>query len=175
MTKETEAAGASQVQMAPLPDDMEDRVVASLRARGLLGRPRLGFRHRRSRPLAALAAGLALFLGGTASGLGVAGRTTSHAFAQYDAMSAVDRAASVQRAGTEYVSALASLSASPLAPDDPALRAAKEVGRVALHAAALELARLDPGNPAIAQILAVLEGSPPAGGLDPEIHSVVWY
>ena len=175
MSHEIKIHGSGPEEVPP-PEGLEDRVVEALRSRGLLAfesKPRR--RPWSTRSVAAVAAGLALFLGGLASGLLIEGGATARALASLESASTIDRAASVQRAGTEYVSALASIPAPFLVPDDPALRVAQEVGWVALQAAAAELARLSPEDPAIAQVLAVLDRSMPGYEPGNSVKNLVWY
>ncbi len=150
---------------------LEDRVVGSLHAEGLLsGAARPASRWSRGWLVAAVAAGLALFASGTATGQWLAGRAAA------DVVSAVldsdphARAASVQETGSAYVRAVARLSDLAEDGDAEALRPGREAAQVSLHAAALELARLSPEDATIQLVLAVLEermtrqGQQPAGG-----------
>ena len=142
---------------------LEERVVGALRSEGLLGAPgahvAIPARRPRAWIAAAVAAGLALFASGVAVGQWNAGRGMAYAVS-----AAVDRTADpaqaateVQEAGSEYVRAVAHLAelAGPDAGGDVA--SGTEAARVALHAAALELARLSPDDPTLRLVLAVLE------------------
>jgi hypothetical protein len=108
---------------------------------------------------AAAAAGVALFASGFAAGQRTAGRDMA------DAVSAAlgrggdpaQAAAQVQEAGSEYVRAVAHLVELAGADRGADVASGREVARVALHAAALELARLSPDDATLKLVLAVLE------------------
>jgi hypothetical protein len=160
--EERQAFAALSRQRIP-PAALEERVVGALRAEGLLSQDT-----RRTagasgvRPwwtAAAVAAGVALFASGVAVGQWRAGGPTPDVVS-----TAVDRGADpeqaatqVQEAGSEYVRAVAHLA--ELAGRDGAgeLASGAEAARVALHAAALELARVRPDDPTLRLVLAVLE------------------
>jgi len=163
LTPEERAAFASLPRQRIPPAALEERVVGALRAEGLLsggatrsiGAPGV----RRSWVAAAVAAGLALF----ASGVAVGQWSASDRMA--DAVSAaLDRggdpeqaATQVQEAGSEYVRAVAHLAELAGRADDGEVASGAEAARVALHAAALELARVRPDDPTLRLVLAVLE------------------
>jgi hypothetical protein len=163
LTPEEREAFATLPRERIPPAALEERVVGALRAEGLLrgGRPALADTGRSHRPwtVAALAAGLALFASGVAVGQWHAGRGMA------DAVSAAldegtdpgEAATEVQEAGSEYVRAVARLAELAGAGDGGDVASGAEAARVALHAAALELARLRPDDPTLALVLAVLE------------------
>lgn len=146
------------------PREAEDRLVTLLHEEGLLrprGRrsaappPRRG--SRAGRALVAAAVGLALFSGGVTTGQWLAGRTTADVVAAALESSALAQAMEVQQAGSAYVRALARLSEMAESGDASAVGAGREAAGVALHAAAIELARLSPDDPAIQEVLNALD------------------
>jgi hypothetical protein len=160
---------------------LEERVVAALRAEGLLGNASPGARPapRPMRPwmAAAVAAGLALFASGVAVGQWHAGRGVADALS-----AALDRTADpaqaateVQEAGSEYVRAVAHLA--ELAGDGRGSDVASgtEAARVALHAAALELARLSPDDATLRLVLAVLEERAGAAADSVAPRKTIWF
>jgi hypothetical protein len=143
---------------------LEERTVRALREEGLLaadaahaGRTRPATKveagHRPWwRSAAAIAAGLALFAGGLSVGQMLGARQTVDAFQTVFEDGDVLLAAQVQRAGSDYVAALAALSATDggaAADTSQAL----EVALTALWAAASEIVRLAPDDPVTARIL----------------------
>lgn len=179
LTAEERNAFASLPRERIPPAALEERVVGSLRAEGLLGAPR-----RRRGPggpwiAAALAAGIALFASGVAVGQWSAGRGMVHAVS-----SALERAddpaqaaTQVQEAGSEYVRAVARLAELAGPGSDGELASGAEAARVALHAAALELGRLSPDDPTLRLVLAVLEeraaGASDTTGAAP--RNTIWF
>ena len=140
------------------PSHLEDRVARALQAQGLLasrpaGRPRV-----RVGPLAgAAAAGVVLFGAGVATGQWVAEESAAGLVSAVPETESADRAARVQEAGSAYVRAVARLSELAEAGETEGLDPGREAAHVALHAAALELARLSPADPTMRLILRVLE------------------
>jgi len=164
LTPEERAAfGALPRERIP-PAALEERVVGALRAEGLLGAPvtaarPAGPRRASSWLVAAAAAAVALFASGVAVGQWSAGRGMADAVS-----AALDRsgdpaqaATEVQEAGSEYVRAVARLAELAGGGDARDVASGTEAARVALHAAALELARLSPDDPTLRLVLAVLE------------------
>jgi hypothetical protein len=143
--------------------DSENRLVALLQGEGLLrprGRsapPRTRRGSRAERALVAAALALALFSAGVTTGQWLEGRTTANVVAAALQSNALAQAMEVQQAGSAYVRALARLSEMADAADAGALGAGREAAGVALHAAAIELARLSPDDPAIQEVLNVLD------------------
>jgi hypothetical protein len=122
---------------------LEQRVVRALRDRGLL---------RRARPApawlaAGLAASVALFAGGFATGQWIASRSMAHSLADAQVRSAGQAAEAVQRTGSAYIAALAALGGYADSTGNGAVRQGREAAMAALSAAAAELADLDPGDP----------------------------
>ena len=141
------------------PDDsLEERTVRALRSAGLL----------RSAPVrvirfplspawigAALAASLAIFVGGFGMGSWLEARHTTQVVAQLHEQDATRAAALVQQTGSAYVSAMAALaSASERATSPSEVSQGREVAVNALHAAANQLVRLAPEDPLAVNILA---------------------
>lgn len=153
---ERDALGRLPRERVP-PAHLEERVVGALRAEGLLGGAAAAKGGRWNRAgwlMAAAAAGLALFAGGTVVGQRMATRDAAAVMAVALGDDPASRAARVQETGSAYVRAVAGLSADGGAAGDAA---ALEAATVALHAAALELARVTPDDPTIRLVLAVLE------------------
>ena len=143
---------------------LEERTVKALRDEGLIGSSALtGGQMRegsgpdvRGRPwwrsAAAIAAGLALFAGGLSVGQMLGARQTADAFQTVFEEGDVRLASQVQRAGSDYVAALAALTeADGTAAADTSQ--ALEVALTALWAAANQIARLAPDDPLTARIL----------------------
>jgi hypothetical protein len=147
-------------EMVP-PAVLEERVVEAMKGEGLLRAPETGRNWprtlRRMGWVAATAAGLALFASGMVVGQWNATRAVATAMARSRGGDAVTQAARVQEAGSDYVRAVAHLADLAAQGDDRAVAPGREAARVALHAAALELARLTPDDATLRLVLAVLE------------------
>lgn len=142
---------------------LEERTVRALRAEGLLAEPTgkraaersvgaVVRRHLRWRSVAAAAAGVALFAGGLSVGQALGARQTVDAFHTVFEDGDARLASELQRAGSDYVAALAALAES----EDRAAAdsgQALEVALTALWAAANEIVRLAPDDPLAARIL----------------------
>ena len=142
---------------------LEERTVRALRQEGVLTSPparraQSGTTHVSShvrpwwRSVAAIAAGIALFAGGLSVGQMLGARQTADAFHTVFEDSDARLAAEVQRAGSDYVAALAALSETggqAAADSGQAL----EVALTALWAASNEIVRLAPDDPLAARIL----------------------
>jgi hypothetical protein len=151
----------------PLESDpgqlLEERTVRALREQGLLATPGVGGTTtvpagtlpRQHRPwwssAAAIAAGIALFAGGMSIGQVMGSRQTAEAFQTVFEEGDVRLASQVQRTGSEYVAALAALTAADGVAADSGQ--AVEVALTALWAAANEIVRLAPDDPLAARIL----------------------
>ncbi len=150
---------------------LEERTVKALRARGLL-------RHRRFGAfwMAAAAAAVALFAGGFALGQWTGSRTMTDSMLAIQQQSAEDAAALVQRTGSAYVLALASLASHADATPGAELDQGREVALAALYAAARELAEIAPDDPVSAQIRRLVAGTrDPTLPQDDEPRSVMWF
>ena len=160
---------AEREALAALPRErdpgrlMEERTVRALREEGLLapssGRPRRSahdLARAEGRPwwktAAAIAAAVALFAGGLSVGQMLGARQTVDAFQTvFDDGDAL-LAARVQRAGSDYVAALAALSVVDGGASADTSQAL-EVALTALWAAANQIVRLAPDDPLTARIL----------------------
>jgi hypothetical protein len=163
------------------------RIVRDLREDGTLrgagGGPgvpapyrRLDVGGRRVRPwlvaAVSMAASLALFASGALMGHWLGARSTERAFLAAREQDAAQLAQRVQEAGSAYVLALAALGDSrPVAGQAPApgtpvvpalaaseIRQGREAALAALYGAAVELARLAPGDPDVSEVIRILEG-----------------
>jgi hypothetical protein len=119
---------------------------------------------------AAVAAALAIFFAGLALGQARAGIDAVDLVTALHSAEAAERPSLVQRTGSLYVDAVASLAA--VRQDPETLGTGVEVGLAALYAAAYELARLHPEDPRLRQVIETL-GSQEANG-DPETD-VHWF
>lgn len=164
-----ELSPAEQEALAALPREkkperlMEERTVRALREEGLLappsgGRPQSDREPAKAegrpwwRSAAAIAAAVALFAGGLSVGQMLGARQTVDAFQSVFEDGDALLAARVQRAGSDYVAALAALSVADggaAADTSQAL----EVALTALWAAANEIVRLAPDDVLTARIL----------------------
>lgn len=148
---------------------LEERTVRELRSRGLL---RPSGPHR-AWWAAAAAAAIAFF----ASGYAIGQRSASIAFVESAAESqqaAMEAALQVQRTGSAWIAALASLGELSTDADPEALRQGREAARALLHSAALELADLEPGDPVAARLVWLLSESEPAGQ-DVDGQALIWF
>ena len=174
---------------------LEERTVAELKRRGLLGErgagsgsparddatPDVGSRSTtgRGRPRSAgpfhpawwaagVAAALALFFAGLSVGQARAGITADGLMTALRTAEAGERPTLVQQTGSLYVDALASLAAD--SPDREAVGTGVEVGLAALYAAAYELARLHPEDPRLRELVRVLESPVDDAGAEADVH-----
>ena len=121
---------------------------------------------------ASMAASLVLFGSGALMGHWMGARSTERAFLAVREQDGAQVAQRVQETGSAYVAALVALGdlrpaagqASPLGPAVAPARAVSEMrqGReaalAALYGAAVELARLAPGDPDVSEVIRILEG-----------------
>lgn len=153
---------------------LEERVVAALRNEGLLRSRRSA--GRRSGRWWVAAAAVTLFAGGVATGQALAARATADTVAAVVEADARASAALVQRTGSAYVTALASMAnqrgSGSLESADA--RQGSEVALAALRAAAEELARLDPDNALAKQVTLVLADTASVAG-EGERQHVIWF
>lgn len=141
-----EIPGIDQLPREAAPDrDLWPEIQARLTAQPVPVR-------RRSPLLLRLAAALLLFAGGVAVGH-VWGRSSVEPPAAVQADSPLAPATEVQRAGTEYVAALAALRREPRAE---VRGQGREAALSALVGAAHELARLAPGDAAASEVLSTV-------------------
>jgi hypothetical protein len=161
-------------QPSPL---LEERVVRELRDRGVLGRRgRRWFDITALRIAVAVAAAIVLLLGGF-----VLGRWTSALPGSPAGPSVVEArrlalAASLQRAGTAYVSALDELASSGIALDSDEMRQGREVALTTLYTAAGEVSRIVPKRHMAGQLLQALDvtAESEAQAANPD-ERVIWF
>ena len=122
--------------------------------------------------VASMAASLVLFGSGALFGHWVGAGSTERALLAVREQDNAQVAQRVQEAGTAYVSALVALGElRPVAGQAPALgtpvgpalaateiRQGREAALAALYGAAVELARLAPGDPDVSAVISILEG-----------------
>jgi len=151
---------------------VEERTVRALRARGLL-------RVTSVSPhwvVAASAAALALFALGFVAGQWAATRAVRDAVLAERNVTAMEAAQTVQRTGSAYVIALATMASMADSAPRSAVDQGREAAKSALYAAALELASLVPDDPIAAQIRRYLAGIKSRDATERgETRSVVWF
>lgn len=140
---------------------LEERVVMALRREGLLHAPRvLRLPLTPAWLVGAAAACLGLFAGGFALGGWLESRHTTDVLVQMherESASAAAAAAEVQRTGSAYVSALATLAAFADTSRSPQVMQGREVAVNALQAAASQMVRISPEDPLAVRILQGLD------------------
>ena len=161
---------------------LEDRVVAALQRRGLLAIPltSAAAERRRRTPwlVGAVAAALALFVGGFAAGQYFGTRSGAQAVlsgVQASGGSATEVAAHAERAGTMYVAALVALNQLSDSADAPTRARARQAAIALLGSAAEEVAHLAPNDPLAAAVLRGLSERSKEQGPAPSSRSVVWF
>jgi len=186
---ESELTPAERELFAALPRErepgrlLEERTVRALRERGLLHErtPAVEGRRRVLRfPAAwisgAIAAGLALFLGGLATGQYLGQRHATEMVSQVQARDAQTAALLVQQTGTAYVQALSKLTADTTGG---ANRQGREVAQQMLKQAADEVVRMNPNDQVASGILAAFDRAganrPAARGDTASNQRVVWF
>ena len=163
--------------------ELEDRVVAALQRRGLLPIPLAqtaagARRHLAPWLVGAIAASLALFVGGFAAGQYVGSRSGAAAAlsgVQASRGDVAEVAAHAERAGAIYVAALTALSQLSDTADAATRATARRAAMTAFGAAASEVARLAPDDPLAAAVMRGLDER--AAGQRPvsSTRSVVWF
>jgi len=161
---------------------LEERTVRALRERGLVrasaAAPARRIRFSAAWVSGAIAAALALFLGGLATGQYVASRNTTQLVTAMQQRDAQQAALMVQQTGSAYVQALTRLSQV-----SDTTRAGRQQGREVassmLRAAADEVVRLNPNDPVASGILAAFDRAKtqaaPAQRDTTGRQSVVWF
>jgi hypothetical protein len=137
---------------------LEERTARALRERGLLhapGKPRRVIRFHPGWLTGAVAAGLALFLGGLTTGQFLATRNMGEVVAVVQQHDQKQAALLVQQTGSAYVQALAKLSQASNTGAQG--RQGREVASSMLRAAADELVRMNPNDPVATGILAAFD------------------
>lgn len=157
---------------------LEARTVRALRDRGLLHAPAARPALRRV-PRAwlggAVAAGLALFAGGVATGQYVGARSTAQVVEAMRADDAGEAARLVQRTGTAYVDALGQFASMTDSTAGPARAQGREVAVRMLRAAADELVRIAPDDPVAAAVLAAFQRADSSAVRTGETQRTVWF
>jgi hypothetical protein len=133
---------------------LEERTVRALQAQGLLREKR---RVTASWLAAAMAAGAVLYLGGLATGQWLATRQTTQIVSDLQRDHALEAAALVQRTGSAYAQAIASLASLRTPGDSLSVSQGREVALTALYSAANELVRLTPDDPVVIRILQAMD------------------
>lgn len=160
---------------------LEERTVRALRERGLLQaaavKPRRVIRFHPGWMTGAIAAGIALFLGGISTGQYMATRNVVATVQQHDQRQA---ALLVQQTGSAYVQALAKLSQASNTTAGQQGQQGREVAQSMLRAAADEVVRMSPNDPVATGILAAFDraGVQRATAAGPDTaskQSVVWF
>lgn len=153
---------------------LEERTVRSLQAQGLLRKQR---RFSPSWLVAAAAAGAVLYLGGLATGQWLANRQTRDIVSDLQRDHTMEAAALVQRTGSAYAQAIASLASLRSPADSVSVSQGREVALTALYSAANELVRLTPDDPVVVRILQVMEheGTTPDTTRSANTRRVIWF
>jgi hypothetical protein len=159
---------------------LEERTVRALRERGLVHaatRPRRVIRFHAGWMTGAIAAGIALFLGGMSFGQHVATKSIATTIEQHDQRQA---ALLVQQTGSAYVQALARLSQASNTTAGVQGQQGREVAQSMLRAAADEVVRMSPNDPVATGILAAFDraGVRKAAAAAPDTASkerLVWF
>ncbi|HEX6041980.1 hypothetical protein [Longimicrobium sp.] len=158
---------------------LEERTVRALRERGLIEAPAAGGRIRRI-PRAwlggAVAAGIALFASGLATGQWVGARTTAQAVQATHAADTRQAALAVQQTGTAYVAAMSRFAELQDSAAAGQTAQGREVAARMLRAAADELVRIAPDDPLAAAVLAAFARADSAKSAQSgEKQGVVWF
>ena len=162
------------------PEGLEDRIVAMLRSGGLLAVPlrALNGSRRRWSPawlVGAVAASLALFATGFATGQYMGARSATIAAAIGFGGSLAERTQHVERTGSQYVAAVAALLQERDTSDSAARVRATQTALDGLAAAAQEVARLAPDDPLAAAVLRSVTERRRATQAPVAQRAVVWY
>ena len=169
---ERKAFAALEKQNAP-SRLLEERTVQALQAEGLLRRK---WRFNSPRLVAAAAAAAVLYLGGLATGQWLANRQTTQIVSDLQRDHALEAAALVQRTGSAYAQAIASLAALRTPNDTSSVSQGREVALAALYSAANELVRLTPDDPVVIRILQAMdEDSVPDTTQSANTRRVIWF
>jgi len=138
---------------------LEERTVRALRERGVLQAAAAETRRRLRFPAAwvsgAIAAGIALFLGGLATGQYMGARHAAEMVNAVQRQDAQNTALLVQQTGTAYVQALSRLS--QVSDTTRGSSQGGEVARQMLRQAASEVVRISPNDPVASGILAAFD------------------
>lgn len=157
---------------------LEERTVRALRERGLVHAPARARRVLRFNPAwlaGAVAAGIALFFGGLATGQYMATRSVVAVVRQQDQQQAAQL---VQQTGSAYVQALSRLSQVSNTTAGAQGQQGREVAQAMLRAAADEVVRMNPNDPVATGILAAFDRAKAQQRAAPDTagkQSVVWF
>jgi hypothetical protein len=158
---------------------LEERVVQALHDRGVLGpRKRRILELTAVRIAVAAAAAIVLLLGGFALGRWTGGQPGAADEADAVPASRLALAASVQRAGTAYLSAIEELATADMAPDSDEMRQGREVALTTLYSAAGEVTRIVPKRHMAGQLIKALDvrTESDASPADEELaERVIWF
>jgi hypothetical protein len=171
--EELQALGGLPRERAP-GDLLEERTVQALYDRGLLGGRRVSSPKRLTHLASGVAAAVALFVSGVAVGQWLGGRSVTETVRVVQQDNALQAAAMVQQAGSRYVTALADLVRLADYSTDPAIAQGREAALTALFAAATEVARIAPDDPAAAMLQQILARMREPGAVD-RVRNVVWF
>jgi len=160
---------------------LEERTVRALRERGVLHAPaaetRRGLRFPAAWVSGAMAAGIALFLGGLATGQYMGARHAAEMVNAVQRQDAQNTALLVQQTGTAYVQALSRLS--QVSDTTRGSSQGGEVARQMLRQAASEVVRISPNDPVASGILAAFDRARTGPATTPRDsagrQSVVWF
>lgn len=161
---------------------LEERTVRALRARGILHPPRSRWLRPRGAgwkwvPTAAAAA-VALFAGGFALGQWTGSRAVADGVLAARELtreqSALETARVLQRAGSDYVMALAALASRADSASNGELEQGREVARAIFYAAARELGAVAPDDPVVARIRQLLAATGETGR-EEDLRTLVWF
>ena len=176
-TAPVEALAKSPRESAP-PAWIEENLVATLRADGIIRGRKSGRRTVQLTPawaMAAAVAALALFGAGFLVGDERGTERTLAAVEVVTGASATQQAYQVQRMGSLYVEALAGLVALDAGTDEEARRQGSMAARSILWAAAAELSRLDPDDADVQRVMAALGGNNNTNLGDGAVRSYLWF
>jgi len=137
---------------------LEDRVVSSLRERGvLLARKRRIIHLSPFRVAGVAAAALVLLIGGFTIGFWASNMSAARATLYAQNLSDISVAASLQRAGTAYLLALEELAALPDSTHGEEMLQGREVALRTLFGATDRVTRIVPGSYLAGQLLQVIQ------------------
>ncbi len=179
LTPEEEAAFAALPREREPGRLLEERTVQALEERGLLHvAPRRS--SARGVPVWALglAASLALFVSGVATGQWLGTRTLANTMVVAQQGGGMRTASLVQQTGSAYVMSLIALAQLADSTSDPAVAQGREAALTSLYAAARELALLAPEDPLTLVIRDGLRRTSAQGDTSvagPMLQSVVWF
>ena len=153
---------------------LEERTVRALKDAGLLKRK---WRFSSPRVIAAAAAAAVLYLGVLATGQWLATRQTTQIVSDLQRDHALEAAALVQRTGSAYAQAIASLASLRTPGDSISVSQGREVALAALYSAANELVRLTPDDPVVVRILQAMDEERVDPDTTPSANTrrVIWF